>query len=70
MVLIISIVLLLDWLIDRRHCDVRWHHQLRQIREKVSQSLSGLPKGTPAELLELKDEESMSHSRLFGKELA
>jgi hypothetical protein len=29
-----------DWLIDRRHCDLRWLGQARPLRERV---LAGLP---------------------------
>lgn len=34
----------IDWLIDRRHCDLRWHHQLQDIKSKIKTSLLSLPK--------------------------
>ena len=33
----------IDWLIDRRHCDVKWLGQVRPLREKVHASLLQLP---------------------------
>jgi hypothetical protein len=35
---------LLDWLIDRNHCDVRWHRQLKDVRAKVIEYIMLLPK--------------------------
>lgn len=34
----------LDWLIDRRHCDLRWHRQLQELKPKIRASLLSLPK--------------------------
>ena len=34
----------LDWLIDRRHCDLRWHHQLQELKPKIRASLLSLSK--------------------------
>ena len=34
----------IDWLIDRRHCDIRWHHQLRDIKDTVKRGLVNLPR--------------------------
>lgn len=34
---------LLDWLIDRRHCDPKWVSQIRPIREKINTGLLQLP---------------------------
>lgn len=34
---------LLDWLIDRRHCDVKWLAQARIIREMIQANLTHLP---------------------------
>lgn len=33
----------LDWLVDRRHCDSKWHVQLKTIRSKVTTAISNLP---------------------------
>lgn len=32
-----------DWLIDRRHCELKWIAQVRQVRESVSLCLQQLP---------------------------
>lgn len=28
-----------DWLIDRRHCDSKWHGQLHEVRERLDEAL-------------------------------
>ena len=40
----LNYLLNLDWLIDRRHCDIRWHHQLRDIKDRVKHGLVNLPR--------------------------
>ena len=32
-----------DWLIDRRHCDNRWHGECKVVREGVAAAVKGLP---------------------------
>ncbi|XP_075033097.1 CDK5 regulatory subunit-associated protein 3 isoform X2 [Mixophyes fleayi] len=34
---------LLDWLVDRRHCTLKWQSKVLQIREKMNQSLQDMP---------------------------
>ncbi|XP_071967716.1 CDK5 regulatory subunit-associated protein 3 [Engystomops pustulosus] len=34
---------LLDWLVDRRHCALKWQSNVLQIREKVNQALQDMP---------------------------
>ncbi|KAM4034025.1 CDK5 regulatory subunit-associated protein 3 [Anomaloglossus baeobatrachus] len=34
---------LLDWLVDRRHCILKWQSKVLQIREKVNQALQDMP---------------------------
>ncbi|XP_040291233.1 CDK5 regulatory subunit-associated protein 3 isoform X1 [Bufo bufo] len=34
---------LLDWLVDRRHCTLKWQSKVLQIREKVNQALQDMP---------------------------
>lgn len=31
-----------DWLIDRRHCESKWHAQLQEVREKLDGALKQL----------------------------
>jgi len=33
-----------DWLIDRRHCDSKWHAQSKEVRSRVTKAISELPK--------------------------
>lgn len=49
---------MLDWLIDRRHCDLRWHHQLREIKSKIKSALVHLPKDEP-KIISATDEEGI-----------
>ena len=49
---IISLVLVcVDWLIDRRHCNLRWASEAKAVRERLQQALAQLP-SHPAELKE------------------
>ena len=32
-----------DWLLDRRHCDSKWHSQVKAIQERVAQAQKTLP---------------------------
>ncbi|XP_053308996.1 CDK5 regulatory subunit-associated protein 3 [Spea bombifrons] len=34
---------LLDWLVDRRHCALKWQSKVQQIREKINQALQDMP---------------------------
>ncbi|KAM4691571.1 CDK5 regulatory subunit-associated protein 3 [Rhinophrynus dorsalis] len=34
---------LLDWLVDRRHCTLKWQSRVLQIREKINQALQDMP---------------------------
>ncbi|XP_056404999.1 CDK5 regulatory subunit-associated protein 3 isoform X2 [Hyla sarda] len=34
---------LLDWLVDRRHCALKWQSKVLQIREKINQALQDMP---------------------------
>ncbi|KAM8945614.1 CDK5 regulatory subunit-associated protein 3 [Pelodytes ibericus] len=34
---------LLDWLVDRRHCTLKWQNKVLQIREKINQALQDMP---------------------------
>nr|DBA22368.1 TPA: hypothetical protein GDO54_013400 [Pyxicephalus adspersus] len=34
---------LLDWLVDRRHCTLKWQNKVQQIREKINQALQDMP---------------------------
>ncbi|XP_063815696.1 CDK5 regulatory subunit-associated protein 3 isoform X2 [Pseudophryne corroboree] len=34
---------LLDWLVDRRHCTLKWQSKVLQIREKMNQALQDMP---------------------------
>lgn len=34
---------LLDWLVDRRHCNLKWQNKVQQIREKINQALQDMP---------------------------
>ncbi|CAI9531993.1 unnamed protein product, partial [Staurois parvus] len=34
---------LLDWLVDRRHCDLKWQNKVHKIREKINQALQDMP---------------------------
>ncbi|NWV32512.1 CK5P3 protein, partial [Grantiella picta] len=44
---------LLDWLLDRRHCSVRWQSQAQLIREKIQAALQDMPENQEIkELLE------------------
>jgi len=36
-------VLLLDWLIDRRHCDLKWQDKASTIREKINTAIQDMP---------------------------
>jgi hypothetical protein len=49
---------LLDWLIDRRHCDSKWTVQIRRIREKFHASLPSLP---PDQLAALGDRPALNY---------
>ena len=59
LLLISHVCPILDWLVDRRHCNVKWHQQLRQIRENIVQHLTVLPENTIEAVSELKDNESV-----------
>lgn len=39
----IQISKLLDWLVDRRHCTLKWQNKVQQIREKINQALQDMP---------------------------
>ncbi len=32
-----------DWLIDRRHCELKWHSQAREIHDKIRAAVGSLP---------------------------
>ncbi|XP_068756541.1 CDK5 regulatory subunit-associated protein 3-like isoform X2 [Montipora capricornis] len=34
---------LLDWLLDRRHCDVKWQAAVLEIREKINSAIQDMP---------------------------
>ncbi|KAM5135013.1 CDK5 regulatory subunit-associated protein 3 [Mantella aurantiaca] len=34
---------LLDWLVDRRHCTLKWQNKVQQIRQKINQALQDMP---------------------------
>ncbi|KAM9717013.1 CDK5 regulatory subunit-associated protein 3 [Menidia menidia] len=34
---------LLDWLLDRRHCDVKWQNAVKGIREKINAAIQDMP---------------------------
>ncbi|XP_068274864.1 CDK5 regulatory subunit-associated protein 3 isoform X2 [Nyctibius grandis] len=34
---------LLDWLVDRRHCNVRWQSQVLAVREKIEAAMGDMP---------------------------
>ncbi|KAM9296393.1 CDK5 regulatory subunit-associated protein 3 [Gastrophryne carolinensis] len=34
---------LLDWLVDRRHCTLKWQSKVQQIREKINRALQDMP---------------------------
>ena len=38
-----SIVCMLDWLVDRRHCSLKWRQQLTPVREKFITALNQVP---------------------------
>lgn len=40
-------IVLADWLLDRRHCDSKWHSQSKIVRSKVSKAVTDLPKENP-----------------------
>ncbi|XP_060636868.2 CDK5 regulatory subunit-associated protein 3 isoform X2 [Anolis sagrei] len=34
---------LLDWLVDRRHCNLKWQGQVRTVREKIAAAIQDMP---------------------------
>lgn len=34
---------LLDWLINRRHCDKSWPQQVQAVREKINSAIQDMP---------------------------
>lgn len=34
---------LLDWLVDRRHCNLKWQSQVLTIREKINAAIQDMP---------------------------
>ncbi|XP_054851483.1 CDK5 regulatory subunit-associated protein 3 isoform X2 [Eublepharis macularius] len=34
---------LLDWLVDRRHCSLKWQGQVRTVREKIAMAIQDMP---------------------------
>ncbi|XP_062269774.1 CDK5 regulatory subunit-associated protein 3 [Platichthys flesus] len=34
---------LLDWLLDRRHCDLKWQNAVKTIREKINAAIQDMP---------------------------
>ncbi|XP_077170095.1 CDK5 regulatory subunit-associated protein 3 [Paroedura picta] len=34
---------LLDWLVDRRHCSLKWQGQVRTVREKIATAIQDMP---------------------------
>ena len=32
----------IDWLVDRRHCESKWHAQLHEVRERLDGALKQL----------------------------
>jgi len=53
---------LLDWLIDRRHCDPKWHTLVKRIQERISQAQKTLP--DTQQLAKIKERESKSRKHL------
>ena len=38
----------LDWLVDRRHCSLKWRQQLTPVREKMATAFNELPQDARA----------------------
>ena len=36
-------VAIIDWLLDRRHCDVKWQAAVLEIREKINAAIQDMP---------------------------
>lgn len=36
-------VVISDWLLDRRHCDVKWQTAVLEIREKINAAIQDMP---------------------------
>lgn len=36
-------VVITDWLLDRRHCDVKWQTTVLEIREKINAAIQDMP---------------------------
>lgn len=34
---------LLDWLLDRRHCDLKWQNDALEVREKINAAIQDMP---------------------------
>jgi len=39
-------MLFTDWLVDRRHCDSKWHSDYKLIKDRVSVALREIPSST------------------------
>uniref|UniRef100_H3CXL1 CDK5 regulatory subunit associated protein 3 n=1 Tax=Tetraodon nigroviridis TaxID=99883 RepID=H3CXL1_TETNG len=51
---------LLDWLLDRRHCNMRWQNAFKEIREKINAAIQDMPENE-----EIKQLLSGSHIHYF-----
>ena len=40
------VILILDWLISRRHCTKSWQGSALKIREKINEAISDMPETT------------------------
>ncbi|XP_064397823.1 CDK5 regulatory subunit-associated protein 3-like [Halichondria panicea] len=50
---------LLDWLVDRRHCDSKWHGNSKLVRERITAAVKELP--SSEQLAWVRDIESLSY---------
>lgn len=52
---------LLDWLLNRRHCDGKWHVQTKAIRSRVAMAIRDLPQGNDELEKILQDEDGLNY---------
>ena len=43
MMMIVNIFLATDWLLDRRHCNLKWQSAVKVIREKINAAIQDMP---------------------------
>ena len=55
-----------DWLVDRRHCEFKWHSQAREIHERVGKALGDLPPSEKLDKLKAKESKDYSISSMSG----